>query len=165
MTTREDSSTYKFLPDHPNLSHLLKEAEMNKERAEELKDIKSYGVLLRLDSVQDNAKSFQYYTGLMYDVLIALFRYLEPKATRDMKCPNGSRTVLFDHNASRNKPKTKQKETGKARTTRRDHEPFYTSVKIRLGLQNVDLAEQFGITPNNWSLIFTAWGAIFLHQN
>ena len=124
---------------------------MNKERAEELEDLKNSGVILKLDSIKDNAKLFQYYTGLKYDVFMALFHYLEPKA-RDMKYPNGSRTVLFDHHASRNK-----KRPGKPRATRLEDEFFYTLVKLRLGLQNVDCAVRFGISTFKFSSIFTAW--------
>ena len=71
--------TYKLLSDHPDLSHLLKESETNRECAEELKDMKSSGIILRLDSIKDNAKLFQYYTGLKYDVFTALFHYLEQR--------------------------------------------------------------------------------------
>ena len=91
---------------------------MNKECPEELEDLKNSGVILKLDSIKDNAKLFQYYTGLKYDVFKALLHYLEPKA-RDVKYPNGSRTVLFDHHASRNK-----KRPGKPRATRLEDEFF-----------------------------------------
>ena len=80
QSTREDSSTYGLLSDHPDLKHLLEEAATNKRRAEELEDMKNSGVILKLDSLKDNPKLFQYYTGLKYDVFMALFHYLEPKA-------------------------------------------------------------------------------------
>ena len=106
--------------------------------------MKSSGVIPRLDSINDNAKLFQYYTGLKY-VFTGLFRYLKPKA-RGMKYPNGSRTVLFDHHASRNKNRP-----GELRATRLEDEFLLTSVKINTHHPSeMEYAVRFGITPSNF---------------
>ena len=53
--------------------------------------LKALFLVLKLDSLKDNPKLFQYYTA--YYMFVALFHYLKPKA-RHMIYPNGPRTVL-----------------------------------------------------------------------
>ena len=78
----------------------------------------------------------------------SLICYLEPKA-RDMKYPNGSGTVLFDHHAYRNKNRP-----GEPRATILNDEFFLYFSENTPQPSERGLCSTIRITPTNFSLIF-----------
>ncbi|XP_052243538.1 THAP domain-containing protein 11-like [Dreissena polymorpha] len=146
-----DHSSHDILRVHEDLCEILKEKDRLQKDSDELQKLKNNGQVLSVNELKENDKLFQYYTGLKVAVFDALFKYLEPKA-RHIKYPHGERTCLFKHHSEVNKRKP-----GKNRSTSLEEEMFMTLVKLKIGLQTVDCAVRFGMSPSNYSAIFTAW--------
>lgn len=136
---------------NPDLVDYIKDSDNHMMLSEELKQLKDSGKVLSYIYLKENPKLFSYYTGLSVDVFDALFHYLEGKA-KVMKYPYGARTTLFKHHAESNK-----KKPGKPRSFSLKEEMFFTLVKLRLGLQTMDCAVRFGMSPSTFSSISTAW--------
>lgn len=151
MTTTKATSSYKFVAENPDLEEVLRKHNMMERDSEELKSLKDNGQILCLASMSECPKLFQYYTGLTVENFNDLYRYFERKA-KVLKYPYGARTVLFKHHVDANK-----KKPGKNRTFSLKEEFFFTLIKLKLGLQNIDLATRIGVAPSTFSSIFTAW--------
>lgn len=153
-----DEASHQVLHADDHIADFVHERESLVRDRNELEKLRETGQVLNVEALKKNDKLFQYYTGLKADVFSALFTYLEPKA-KLMKYPHGDRTHQFQHHAEVNKRKP-----GKVRSTTLEEEMFYTLVKLKLGLQTVDCANRFGISPGTYSSIFTAWVTLLAQE-
>ncbi|XP_070537880.1 uncharacterized protein [Ptychodera flava] len=139
---KEDGSLYLYVQGLQTENSMLKE----------LNSLQSHKVL-SLDVCKDTDDKFQFYTGFpSYEIIFALFEYLEQKA-QNLQYWRGNQYATYDHHK-------KSEESGKPGPERKlslEEEFFLVIVRLKLGLLTVDLAYRFGISQSTVSRVFTTW--------
>ena len=109
---------------------------------------------LHVDIIQNNDHKTRFYTGLPnWPTFVAVFQYLEPKASR-MTLWCGGKTSKQTTTLPSSKP-------GRKRKLALIDELFAVLMRLRLGLLLEDVADRFGVSPATMSRLFIKW-VVFL---
>ena len=109
---------------------------------------------LHVDIIQNNDHKTRFYTGLPnWPTFLAVFQYLEPKASR-MTLWCGGKTSKQTATLPSSKP-------GRKRKLALIDELFAVLMRLRLGLLLEDVADRFGVSPATMSRLFITW-VVFL---
>ena len=119
-------------------------------------EVKSYErckFRLRVENFSNDDSGIHYYTGfLTWKIFIAFFNSLEPYDLSNLQYVGRDRT--FPPGDKRGPP----------RALNPMNEFFLTLVRLRLGLQERDLADRFGISQGTVSVIINTWLSLLHHH-
>jgi hypothetical protein len=137
VKTQTDESYFELLEKEPSLKYVLETTKVNDDLADKFTAVNES--CLSLVNAKTNPKIFKYYTGFSsYEVIEALYKYLEPKAYF-MNYPYGERTPSHSHFYT--------KFSKKPGVTRKVSliEEMFNLVRLRVGVPVADMATRYGI--------------------
>ena len=170
-----ETNIVELVKHHSELTtELLKQKAMNKEHVSEVekltkamnvlslqhelltKEVSSYKdckYKLRVENFTDNDSGIQFYTGFSsWKMFIVFFNSLEPYEIDNLEYFGRERTF----------PPGKKR--GPPRALNPLNEYFLTLIRLKLGLQERDIADRFGISQGTVSVIFNTWLSLLYHH-